>query len=255
MTEDLSTNELPQLCLNQVGLAATVGSGYVLQDLSFEVFSGDFMALVGASGAGKTSLLRLLNRLSTPTQGAIYLNQQDIRQIPTVQLRQQITLVPQEPKLLGMTVEQAIIYPLQLRRLSQKQIRQRLTEGLEHLQIPSQWLAKTELELSVGQRQRVAMARALVIQPQILLLDEPTSALDAGQSHHLLKVLTRFTQRYPITILMANHQLDLAQEFSNRMLHLQQGVLIADALTHQTDWVALKAALIELERQQTQEWE
>ncbi|HEY9805334.1 MAG TPA: ATP-binding cassette domain-containing protein, partial [Candidatus Obscuribacterales bacterium] len=112
--------------LQHVDLAASVGSHYLLQNISFEMFSGDRIALVGPSGAGKTSLLRLLNRLSEPTQGTIYFDQQEIRQIPVIQLRRQVVLVPQESKLLGMTVEAALTYPLTLQDLPRATITQRL---------------------------------------------------------------------------------------------------------------------------------
>lgn len=101
-------------------------SHYLLKEISFEAFRGDRIALVGASGAGKTSLLRLLNRLAEPTTGVIYLEDRALDQIPVVQLRQQIVLVLQESKLLGMTVEQALEYPLALRQIEKKAIRERL---------------------------------------------------------------------------------------------------------------------------------
>ena len=168
-----------QLQLKQVSLSAAVGSRYLLKDISFQAWTGDRIAIVGQTGAGKTSLLRLLNRLNEPTTGSIYLENQEYRQIPVIQLRQQITLVPQESKLLGMTVREALAYPLILRRLPSAEIQQRLGYWLEQLRIPSDWLGRTEVQLSAGQRQWCAIARALVIQPKILLLDEPTSTLDA----------------------------------------------------------------------------
>jgi D-methionine transport system ATP-binding protein len=100
------------LRLELVSLAASVGSQYLLKDISFEVFSGDRITIIGPSGAGKTSLLRLLNRLSQPTSGKIYLENQEYGQIPVIQLRRQVMLVAQEAKLLGMTVRDALAYPL-----------------------------------------------------------------------------------------------------------------------------------------------
>jgi D-methionine transport system ATP-binding protein len=147
-----------QLQLEQVSLFTSIGAQYLLKDISLEVFKGDRIAIVGPSGAGKTSLLRLLNRLSEPTAGSIYLENQAYRQIPVIQLRQQVTLVLQESKLLGMTVQEALKYPLILRDLPRSQIQQRLAYWMEQLHIPVDWLGKTELQLSVGQRQLVAIA-------------------------------------------------------------------------------------------------
>lgn len=244
----------PQLRLERVGCTTAIGS-VLLQDLSFEVFAGDRVAVVGASGAGKTTLLRLLNRLSEVSQGKIFYQQQDIQHIPVIALRQQITLVPQESKLLGMTVREALSYPLVLRGFSKSAMQQRLLTWTEQLHIPEDWLGRTEVQLSVGQRQWVAIARALMIQPQVLLLDEPTSALDAGRSHYLIQRLIDLAQTQQTTILMVNHQLDLAQQFCNRVLLLHQGKLTQFSLAEQVDWHHLKQNLIEVETTAAEEWE
>ncbi len=232
-----------------------MGAQYLLQDLSLEIFRGDRIAIVGPSGAGKTSLLRLLNRLSDPFQGTIYLEGQDIRRIPVTQFRQSIPLVLQESKLLGMTVEEALSYPLILRHLPRSTIQPRIRDCLEQLRIPSEWLERTEAQLSVGQRQLVAIARALVIQPPILLLDEPTSSLDAGRGDNLMEILRTFSQTHQTTILMVNHQLNLAEQFSDRLLYLQQGKLLQDQATCDTNWAQLHQTLLQAEKQAAQEWE
>lgn len=242
-----------QLRLDRVSVSG-FGSHYLLKDISFDLFKGDRLAIIGPSGAGKTSLLRVLNRLSEPTAGSIYLENQDYRQIPVIQLRQQITLISQESKLLGMTVQKALEYPLVLRGLPRSQIKQRLLYWIEQLNIPTEWLERTEMQLSVGQRQVVAIARALVIQPKILLLDEPTSALDAGRASYLLQVLTQLATDSHTTILMVNHQLELAQQFCTRVLYLQHGQLIQDTPNETLDWSKLRETLIQAEVQAAEEW-
>jgi D-methionine transport system ATP-binding protein len=248
----------PQLRLKQVSLVSAMRGGIpstaILTDVSFEVFQGDGLGIIGPSGAGKTSVLRLLNRLSEPTSGSIYLDNQDYREIPVLHLRRQVMLVPQEPKLLGMTVQQALTYPLSLQQLPQRQIQERLDASREQLHIPADWLARTELQLSVGQRQLVAIARALVMQPKILLLDEPTSALDAGIASHVLGVLADLAVQHKMAILMVNHQLDMAQLFCTRVLYLQGGQLIQDASVDQIDWKQLRERLVHAEAQASQDW-
>lgn len=248
------TTQIPQLRVEQVSLAASLGSQYLLSNISFEVFVGSRLCIIGPSGAGKTSLLRLLNRLNEPTSGAIYLENQDIRKIPVIQLRQQVMLVSQEPKLLGMTVREALAYPLTLQQLPQRQIEERIEASRELWHIPSDWLERTELQLSVGQRQLVAIARALVIQPKILLLDEPTSALDAGIASRVLRVLADLTDKGTMSILMVNHQLDMAQLFCTRVLYLQEGQLLQDTPAEQIDWQHLRERLVRAETQAAQEW-
>lgn len=251
-------NLAPQLRLKRVSLNTKRKGGIagtpILTDISFEVFPGNRLAIIGPSGAGKTSLLRLLNRLSEPTSGKIYLKNQDYQKIPVIELRRQVMLVAQEPKLLGMTVSQALAYPLTLQQLPQTEIQERITTSREQLHIPSEWLERTELELSVGQRQLVAIARALIIQPKILLLDEPTSALDAGLAAHVLNVITDLSQTANLAVIMVNHQLDLAQLFSTRVLYLQAGQLQQDALVDQINWKHLRESLVKAEAQAAQEW-
>ncbi len=239
---NLFTRLKTQLPSNQQGYP-------ILQDISLEVFQSERLGIVGPVGAGKTSLLRLLNRLIEPTSGKLYLENQEYRQIPVIQLRQMLVLVLQESKLLGMTVQEALTYPLVLRGLPKQTIQQRVNDWTEQLHIPSEWLGRTEVQLSAGQRQLIAIARALVIQPKILLLDEPTSALDAGTASHLMQVLTQLSQTHQTTILMVNHQLELAQMFCTRLLHLQQGHLLVNQRVSEINWVELRESLIQAEAQ------
>jgi D-methionine transport system ATP-binding protein len=255
---NLAIGQNPLLRLERVSLSVQVKGSFpggtpVLRDISFEVFEGDRVAIVGPSGAGKTSLLRLINRLSEPTGGAIYLENRDCRLFPAIELRQQITLVMQESKLLGMPVRDALAYPLKLRGVKAGEIERRVTIWVERLRIPSDWLWRTEVQLSAGQRQLVALARALVLEPKVLLLDEPTSALDAGRAFELVRVLAQLNQG-KATILMVNHQLDVAQQFCTRVLYLQAGELVGNLPAGEMDWEKLRQSLIQAQAREVSEW-
>ncbi|MGL5081724.1 MAG: energy-coupling factor ABC transporter ATP-binding protein [Microcoleaceae cyanobacterium] len=241
------------LKLDRVSLLSSLSPYPILQEISATIQRGDRIALVGSSGAGKTSLLRLLNRLSSPTHGKIELNQQDYQSIPPVQLRQQVTLVLQEPKLLGMTVQEAIAYPLKLRGLNPTEITQRVSTWMERLQIPQDWLNRTELQLSTGQKQWVAIARALAIQSQVLLLDEPLFSLDLQQQITLVNLLEALTPS-DMTILMATHGLEQAEKFSTRLWHLHKGKLILDEAKGSVNWQTLEAELDQAKQQEAQAW-
>ena len=250
-----SALRLEHVSLKSPGGAA--GSQYLLQDISFELFEADCLGIVGAAGAGKTSLLRLLNRLSEPTAGKIFYQNQAIEQIPVIELRQQIMLVPQESRLLGMTVRQALAYPLRLRGLNQITIQQRTQDMVEQLQIPADWLERTETQLSVGQRQLVAIGRAIIAQPQVLLLDEPTSALDAGRAERLLYLLKRLASSSTSSstaVVMVNHQLEALQQFCSRLINLHQGQLIQDLPADQIDWIEVKQSLQAQDAADAEEW-
>ena len=217
----------------------------LLTNISVAIARGSRTALIGATGSGKTTFLRLLNRLTDPSSGTIWLNGTNIQEIPVLALRRRVMLIPQEPSLLGMTVAEAIAYPLHLQNLNSQdsqnldraEISERSQKWIDKLQIDRQLLNRSELELSLGQRQWVAIARALVMEPEILLMDEPTSALDRGLSHLLLDTLTELTQLpQPVTVVMINHQLDLIQSWCDRLICLHKGQLVEDIEASLADW-------------------
>lgn len=241
MTPDdsLSKSRQPQLQLQQIDVVTELGNQYLLQNISLDVFTSERIGIIGASGSGKTTLLRLLNRLSSPTAGQILFEQQPLSDWPVLSLRQQLMLVPQEPKLLGMTVQEALAYPLQLQNLPDQDIASRVQTWRQRLGIPEAWLTSTELQLSVGQRQLVSLARACVTEPKLCLLDEPTSALDPGTIDRVIKALTASG----MTLVIASHQYEFLNQICDRILWLNQGKLILDAPMSEIDWADIKAEL------------
>lgn len=247
-------SSIPIMQLKNISLTASIGSATLLQEISLKIDRGDKLVIIGATGSGKTTLLRLLNRLNTPTKGTIYLEEKLFSQIPVTQLRQQVVLVPQEPKLLGMTVLETLKYPLTLQKLPAKEIAQRVETWRNTLRIPQEWLERNELQLSLGQRQLVAIARGLIMQPKVLLLDEPTSALDIGIANHLLTVLDRLAKDGHTTIIMVNHQLALVHNFARRIVYLETGKIIEDVAANQANWQRLQEKLLQKERAEAEEW-
>jgi D-methionine transport system ATP-binding protein len=209
----------------------------LLSDISVAIAHGQKTAIIGATGSGKTTFLKMLNRLIDPSMGTIFVNGKNIQEIPIQNLRRRVLLVPQEPSLLGMTVSEAIAYPLKLQNFPQPEIEARMQKWITKFQIESKLLNRSEMELSLGQRQWMAIARALVMEPEILLLDEPTSALDRGLSHLLLDILTDLTQlAKPVTVVMINHQLDLIQTWCDRLICLHKGELLQDLEASLVNW-------------------
>lgn len=231
---------------DQVSLTDQFGFVDILNDISFQIQKRDRAAIIGTSGSGKTSLLRLLNRLSEPTTGSLFLAGTPYSNLSVFSLRQQVVLVPQEPKLLGMTVQEALAYPLRLQHCSKPEIKTRMTRYCDQLEIPESWYDKNELQLSLGQRQLVTIARGLMMEPRVLLLDEPTSALDIATASNVITQLNH----QDTTIVMVNHQLELAEQFSDRVFYLQEGKLTNDCLSMNLNWQELKQAMMEVE----QEW-
>ena len=242
------------LTLEQVTMKASAGIVEILKDISFSVEPGEFVALVGASGAGKTSLLRVINRLAETASGTIRLEGQNIQKIPVVDLRRQVALVNQESRLLGMTVEETLGYSLRLRGVKTKKTSEAIAQWSERLNIPADWMSRTAVNLSMGQRQRVAIARTLIAEPKVLLLDEPTSSQDVGYSEFLLSRLAEWAKQKKFTVIMANHQIDLAARYVDRMLHISDGRLTEDLSADKVNWTQLRQALVAAEQQAEAEW-
>ena len=208
----------------------------LLHNISLKIGHQDRIGIVGASGAGKSTLLKLCNYLHHPDQGDIFFQQQAITNINPLKLRQQVVLVTQEPKLLGMNVQSALVYPLQLQQLSPKEIQNRLSWCLERLSIPQSWLSRKEHELSLGQRQLISIARGIIMHPQVLLLDEPTSSLDSGKSQWLKDILVNLSVNQIMTMIVVNHDLEWLKQFAQRIVYLDQGKIQQNLTIDQIDW-------------------
>ena len=241
------------LRLAEVSLAGAFGHTR-LGPLSVDIRPGEFVGVVGPSGAGKTSLFRLLNRLQSPNSGQVFQNGAPLEALPVTQLRRQVVLMAQESRLLGMTVAAALAYPLQLQGLASVQIEPRVRHWTHHCQIPTEWLHRSELELSGGQRQRVAIARALLMEPTVLLLDEPTASQDLGGATHLLKQVSNQVREQGLTVLMSNHQLEWVEQFCDRVLLLEQGQLRGDWPASKVDWTALRQRIMTANSEASEEW-
>ncbi len=227
----------------------------ILTDISFDLAAGERIAIAGIVGAGKSTLLRLINRLNEPSNGEIALNGENYQTIAPTTLRQRVMLVSQEPKLLGMTVREALAYPLRLQLLSAEEIKQRIVSITEQFQIPTDWFDRTEIQLSAGQKQIVAIARGIITQPQVLLLDEPIANLDFVTAERVLTTTLNITQSQQIGTIAVNHQLELAVRFSDRLLYLRDGKLEFDRVSTSVDLAELQAQIRTAEQQSTAEWE
>lgn len=235
-------------------MLATTGVVEILKEISLSVSLGDFVALVGPSGSGKTSLLRLMNRLSEVSSGNILFEGENICAIPPVSLRRSVALVNQESRLLGMTVREALGYPLRLRGMDDSDILARTDKWAEKLNVPTDWMDRTAVNLSMGQRQRVAIARTLMTEPKLLLLDEPTSSQDIGYSEFLLSFLADLVAQNKLAVVMANHQVELLARHVNRLWHLEDGRLLADVTAGQVHWERLRQRLMDAEKRAQEEW-
>jgi D-methionine transport system ATP-binding protein len=211
----------------------------ILSDLSLTLGAGQIIGIVGPTGAGKSSLLKLLNRLVDPSQGQLRWQGQAYAQVPVLQLRRQVMLVPSEPKLLDQTVAAAIVHGLQLQGQSAAQLATAIAQWQQRLQIPPEWLDKSASSLSLGQRQWVTIARGIACEPTVLLLDEPTSHLDQMYGERLRNVLCKLRQQTTPLIIVVSHDWRWLATVCDRVLQLKQGRLVRDELAIALDWQAL----------------
>ncbi|KYG90677.1 bacitracin ABC transporter ATP-binding protein [[Bacillus] sp. KCTC 13219] len=197
-----------------------------LNQLSFEVEKGEFLAIMGPSGSGKTTLLNIISTIDYPTSGEITLEKIKPQSLNKTELayfrRRQLGFVFQDFNLLPMlTVEENIVLPLTLDNQPLQVMEKRLTVLAEKLGIES-ILEKRPNEISGGQAQRTAIARALIHQPSIILADEPTGNLDSHASREVLELLSKINEERQATIVMVTHD-PIAASYCDRVLFIKDG--------------------------------
>lgn len=200
-----------------------------LDNVTFKVNKGDVYGLIGFSGAGKSTLLRMVNALETPTDGKVFVKGVDLTSLKEGKLREVrkgIGMIFQEFNLLETkTVFDNIAIPLVLRHESKQNIKSRVEELLKFVGLEDKAKALPG-ELSGGQKQRVGIARALAIEPEILLCDEATSALDPDTTESILNLLARVNKELNVTILFVTHTIRVVQKLCNRVAILEHGKLV-----------------------------
>jgi cell division transport system ATP-binding protein len=200
-----------------------------LTDLSLNIESGEIVFLTGHSGAGKSSLLKLITLIERPSRGQLVVNGQNVnaigrRKIP--QFRQQIGVVFQDHKLLlDRTIFDNVALPLIIAGVGQKEIGKRVRAALDQVGLLGREHS-LPLELSTGEQQRVGIARAVVSKPAILIADEPTGNLDPDLSIEVMNIFQRFNE-VGVTVLVASHDLYLLEHFPVRRVRLEAGRIVA----------------------------
>lgn len=207
-------------------------NGYIgLENVSFEVGPGELLYITGESGAGKTTLMRLLIREFEPTAGEIFLGEQNILHLPRKNVpyhRRRIGVVFQDYQLIpDRTIFENAALILEIMGTPLKQIRQRVADVLDLVGLSDKGLL-FPVQLSGGELQRAAIARSLVTAPELLFADEPTGNLDAETAHGIMSLLKKI-QDFGTTVLVATHDHDVIHDFPARFIELHQGILVKDS--------------------------
>jgi putative ABC transport system ATP-binding protein len=204
-------------------LGRRVAEVWIVSEISLAVQRGELLAVVGPSGSGKSSFLRLLNRLDEPTSGMVFLEGEDYRRIPPRQLRRRVGMVTQRPFLFPGDVASNL-------RFGPAQRGEMLTDDeiatlLEHVGLPG-FATRNVANLSGGEQQRVSLARALANRPEVLLLDEPTSALDEQAKAGVEQLIRDLINQNSLTSVLVTHDRDQARRLCDRIAIFEAGRLV-----------------------------
>jgi spermidine/putrescine transport system ATP-binding protein len=203
------------------GVVKRFGEFVAVQRMDFEIAKGEFLAIMGSSGCGKTTTLRMLAGLEAPTEGVIRLSGKPINHLPTwsrdtPMVWQSLALFP------FLNVRETVEFALKMRGVGKAERRRRAEQWLDRMQI-SEFAERNIAQLSGGQRQRVALARSLVVEPEILLLDEPLSALDAALKVRMQSVLKNLQRETGITFVYVTHSQSEAFSMADRVVIMSRG--------------------------------
>ncbi len=227
-TEPRTLRRQPMAIVNLQDLQVTFGAKTAVSAASFRVDAGETFSLIGASGCGKSTILRVLAGLQREWRGSVDLLGQAITPGARFQgdLRRNVQMVFQDPYASlhpNHTLWRTLAEPLQIHGI--RDVAPRVTTALEQVGLAADAVRRYPHQLSGGQRQRVAIARALLLRPQILLLDEPTSALDMSVQAEILNLLNRLKQEHGMTYLLVSHDADVIAHMSDRAAFMAEGVI------------------------------
>lgn len=200
----------------------------VLKDINLEINKGEFITVIGSSGCGKTTFLKLINGLIEPDEGKVYINGKDISKVDKIALRRGIGYVIQEIGLFPhMSVKKNIAYILNLIKKEDKNsIENRVRELIKKVGLQEEMLNSYPNELSGGQKQRVGIARALSINPDIILMDEPFGAIDEITRKYLQDEILKIYNEYNMTIIFVTHDIKEALKLGTRVMVMNEGTIV-----------------------------
>lgn len=211
------------------------GKVEVLKNINLKVEKGDIFGIIGFSGAGKSTMIRCLNRLEEPTSGSIFIGNNDIVAMNKAELREarkKIGMIFQDFNLFdSMNVYKNVAFPLKIAGYSEEKIKNRVHEILNLVEL-SDKVDFYPAQLSGGQKQRVGIARALANEPDVLLSDEATSALDPQTTYSILELLRDINKKLNLTILLITHELDVIKYICNNMAVIEDGSIVETGSTN-----------------------
>ena len=215
-------------CIIKVeNMTKSFGKDVVLKEINTEIYKGDIIAIIGPSGCGKSTFIRTLNLLEQPTEGAIYVDGENImdKKVDINKIRQKVGMVFQHFNLFpNLTIlDNITLAPVKTGQMSEEDAKQKAMELLERVGLADKASAYPDT-LSGGQKQRIAIVRALAMNPEILLFDEPTSALDPEMVGEVLSLMKDLAKE-GMTMVVVTHEMGFAREVANRVMFFDEQII------------------------------
>lgn len=234
VSDKSQTNGAPAIRAEQLCRHYKMGETVIraVDGVSLEVFSGEFVALLGSSGSGKSSVLNLIAGLDRPTSGSVVVNDRDLAQLSREELARYrlhtVGMVFQSFNLIAsMTLAENVELPMRFAEIERGKRDSLAREALTRVGLQSR-MSHRPSELSGGEQQRAALARALINRPQLLLADEPTGNLDSHTGTEIMDMVREFNEKLGMTVVMVTHERALAERYAQRLIFLADGKLVSD---------------------------
>jgi len=215
----------PLVQLDHVSFQYDIDAGYALNNVSFEIYEGEWLAIVGHNGSGKSTLAKLLNGLQFPKEGTITVNEMLLTEETVWETRKQIGMVFQNPdnQFVGTTVQDDVAFGLENNGIPREEMIERVNFSLEKVKM-AQFLDQEPHHLSGGQKQRVAIAGVIALRPSIIILDEATSMLDPRGREEVLDTVRELKKDHKMTVISITHDLEEAAK-ADRIIVMNKGEL------------------------------
>lgn len=227
--------ERMSILLNEVEYVYAKGTAFekvALYDINLKIRDGEFIGLIGHTGSGKSTLIQHMNGLLVPTSGGVYYNGEDIndKEYSKKELRGKVSIVFQYPEhqLFETTVLEDVKFGPKNLGLDPLEVDMRAFEALKQVGITEDLLDASPLELSGGQKRRVAIAGVLAMQPEVLILDEPTAGLDPSGRDDLLELIRKLHKERKITVIVVSHSMEDMGKYAERLIVMDSGTIAYD---------------------------
>ena len=224
-----------EIILNELSYIYDIGTAYeknALAGINLHIHQGEFIGLVGRTGSGKSTLIKMLNGLKKPTYGSVYIDGEDIfdKDYDKSKLKGRIGMVFQYPEdqLFESSVIEDVKFGPKNLGLDTLTVEYRAYEALKLVGIGEDLIDVSPFELSGGQKRRVAIAGVLAMKPEVLVLDEPTAGLDRRGRHEILELLQKLKSEDGVTVIMISHRMEDVAEYATRVIVLNDGMIYDD---------------------------